>query len=669
MMMQKSGEQNISNEIYREIGLLAGRLARFLREKFADNEKAMEGSFRFLEHAFASVVEGKSPEQYQGSLLDRIHLMADHPLQLLFQGFGFSPWDVDLLLLAGMTEEHEGFADIFRSLHPRSQPWPTVGLAAQFLCSGPEDRNVLRKLLTTGPSVRAGVLRLDGDEPFFLKNLLVAEMLWPVLHGIDVWPSALQREEGMVTHHGLDDWLAEDVVQKAMAALGSATNCTVLVSSDDDEGAFQRGSVLAEEAGVHCIRIRLPADPPAGLDRLIGVHAMARGAVPVIHLSQRDGPGQWMAPQFDNFPLPVVLCSRNGAVNISRKRPLLTVHCSRLPPTALRRMWKKTVPVFAGQAEILAARYPVEPWYALQVTTDLEFSQRYICSQVHLDDVSACMRGRAATNLEGGVQLIRPQANWKHLVLPDPHLKQLHEALNRLYMQGRVLDDWRFLEGRRGARGVRMLFAGPPGTGKTLAAEVLASALDVDLLQIDLSQVVSKWIGETEKNLARVFETAERSRAVLLFDEADALFGKRTEVSDAHDRYANLETAYLLLRLERFEGLAILSTNLRQNIDTAFIRRLEFIVDFEEPSREQRLLLWKCHLPDNAPLADDVKLEELADRFAIVGGMIRNAAVAAAFLAAAEETETPISKEHFISAIRREYEKSGKPYRELVEKR
>jgi SpoVK/Ycf46/Vps4 family AAA+-type ATPase len=236
-------------------------------------------------------------------------------------------------------------------------------------------------------------------------------------------------------------------------------------------------------------------------------------------------------------------------------------------------------------------------------------------------------------------------------------------------MQGRVLDDWRFLEGRRGARGVRMLFAGPPGTGKTLAAEVLASALDVDLLQVDLSQVVSKWIGETEKNLARVFETAERSRAVLLFDEADALFGKRTEVSDAHDRYANLETAYLLLRLERFEGLAILSTNLRQNIDTAFTRRLEFIVDFEEPSREQRLLLWKCHLPDNAPLAADVKLEELADRFTIVGGLIRNAAVAAAFLAAAEETETPISREHFISAIRREYEKSGKPFRELVEKR
>ena len=210
---------------------------------------------------------------------------------------------------------------------------------------------------------------------------------------------------------------------------------------------------------------------------------------------------------------------------------------------------------------------------------------------------------------------------------------------------------------------MRMLFAGPPGTGKTLSAEVLAKALNVDLLFVDLSRVVSKWIGETEKNLAQVFDTAERAKAVLLFDEADALFGKRTEVSDAHDRYANLETAYLLSRLERFDGLAILSTNLRQNIDPAFTRRLEFIVEFDEPGREQRRALWRCHLPEEAPLADDVNLEELAGHFPIVGGLIRNAAVAAAFLAAGDGGV--IEQQHFIRAVRREYEKAGKAYREL----
>jgi SpoVK/Ycf46/Vps4 family AAA+-type ATPase len=177
---------------------------------------------------------------------------------------------------------------------------------------------------------------------------------------------------------------------------------------------------------------------------------------------------------------------------------------------------------------------------------------------------------------------------------------------------------------------------------------------------VDISRVVSKWIGETEKNLAEVFDTAERAECVLFFDEADALFGRRTDVSDAHDRYANLETAYLLARLERFEGLAILSTNLRQNVDPAFIRRLEFVVDFDEPGPAEREALWRCHLPPEAPLAPDVDLLELVGLYPIVGALIRNAAVAAGFLAAAEGG--PITRSHLVRAVRREYEKSGRAF-------
>jgi SpoVK/Ycf46/Vps4 family AAA+-type ATPase len=205
-----------------------------------------------------------------------------------------------------------------------------------------------------------------------------------------------------------------------------------------------------------------------------------------------------------------------------------------------------------------------------------------------------------------------------------------------------------------------MLFAGAPGTGKTLAAEVLASTIGVDLLVVDLARLVSKWLGETEKNLADVFDAAERTQSVLLFDEADALFGKRTEVNDAHDRYANLETAYLLARLERFEGLAILSTNLRENIDTAFTRRLEYIVGFDEPSVDERAAIWRCHLPDNAPLAPDVRVAELASLYPIVGGLIRNASVAAAFLASA--ADAPITRTDLVRAVKREYEKSGRAF-------
>jgi SpoVK/Ycf46/Vps4 family AAA+-type ATPase len=258
------------------------------------------------------------------------------------------------------------------------------------------------------------------------------------------------------------------------------------------------------------------------------------------------------------------------------------------------------------------------------------------------------------------VRLVRPAAAWRELVLPADRTQQLREAIARLQNQVRVLESWGFLRGRRGARGVRLLFAGPSGTGKTLSAEVMAHELGVDLLVVDISRVVSKWIGETEKNLAEVFDVAEQAQAVLLFDEADALFGRRTEVSDAHDRYANLETAYLLTRLEQFEGLAILSTNLRQNVDPAFIRRLEFVIEFDQPSPNERLALWRCHLPPGAPLDAAVDLGELASLYPVVGGFIRNAAVAAGFAAAAEGL--PINRQHLVRAIRREYEKSGRAF-------
>jgi hypothetical protein len=438
-----------------------------------------------------------------------------------------------------------------------------------------------------------------------------------------------------------------------------------LVTADDEDAAFQRAAALVKKAELEMVRIKLPVKANPELEKLIGVQTMARNCVPIMLIPYAEGPQGVEIPTFCHYPGPVVYCSRGGIGKICESRPLINVHSERLSPTALREMWRGTIPELAEYSTILAARYPVEPAQAQQVAFDLEFRKKYNGERLKLDDVAVCIRARASTALGGGVQRIRPVASWKHLVLPELQLKQLKEAINRLYLQGKVLDDWRFLEGRRGSRGVRMLFTGPPGTGKTLSAEVLAHALEVDLLLVDLSRVVSKWIGETEKNLAKVFETAERAKAVLLFDEADALFGKRTEVSDAHDRYANLETAYLLSRLEHFEGLAILSTNLRQNIDTAFTRRLEFIVEFAEPAREERLALWKCHLPLDAPLADDVNLEELAAHFAIVGGLIRNAAVAAAFLAASENVS--IARKHFISAIRREYEKNGKAYRVVAD--
>ena len=205
--------------------------------------------------------------------------------------------------------------------------------------------------------------------------------------------------------------------------------------------------------------------------------------------------------------------------------------------------------------------------------------------------------------------------------------------------------------------GVVALFSGPSGTGKTLAAEVIAGDLGLDLYKVDLSAVVSKYIGETEKNLSRIFDAAGAGDLVLFFDEADALFGKRTEVSDAHDRYANIEVAYLLQRLEPYDGLVVLATNLQRNIDQAFLRRISVAVDFPLPEEPQRRAIWRQSFPSTAP-QQDLDLDFLARKFKITGGVIHNAALGAAFLAA--DDGQPITMEHVALALKREFQKLGR---------
>jgi hypothetical protein len=253
---------------------------------------------------------------------------------------------------------------------------------------------------------------------------------------------------------------------------------------------------------------------------------------------------------------------------------------------------------------------------------------------------------------------ITPRHDWEDLILPPDRLTQLREVCERAEHTHLVRDVWGF--GRKMSRtvGISALFAGESGTGKTMSAEVLAQHLGLVLYKIDLSAVVSKYIGETEKNLSVVFEEAQASNAILFFDEADALFGKRSEVKDARDRYANIETAYLLQRIEDYDGIAILATNLRQNMDEAFTRRLDFVIDFPFPEPEYRRRIWEVHFPPGVPLAKDVDLTLLAEKFALAGGNIRNAALSAAYIAAADGRV--ITMQHIHHAIRREHQKMGR---------
>ena len=247
---------------------------------------------------------------------------------------------------------------------------------------------------------------------------------------------------------------------------------------------------------------------------------------------------------------------------------------------------------------------------------------------------------------------------WDDLVLEDGPKELLRQACGQVSYRGRVYEQWGFEDKIAYGRGVSLLFAGPPGTGKTMAAQVLAKELHLELYKVDLSGVLSKYIGETQKNLREIFDEVKKSRSILFFDEADVLFGKRVDVSDARDISANAQTAYLLQKMEEYDGITILATNLLQNFDDAYKRRMKYIIRFTFPQKEQRALLWEKVFPSKMPLQKDIDISYLADNFELSGASIKNIALNAAFIAASRQEVTGM--EHIMTALQQEYEKSGK---------
>jgi AAA+ superfamily predicted ATPase len=279
-------------------------------------------------------------------------------------------------------------------------------------------------------------------------------------------------------------------------------------------------------------------------------------------------------------------------------------------------------------------------------------------TRVTQDDLHAACRLQSSRKLAELALEVTPRHTWDDLVLPAEQLEQLRELYNHVQHRSLVHDAWGFGKKLATGRGLNVLFAGPPGTGKTMAADVLANGLGLDLYTIDLSNVLSKYIGETEKNLARIFNEARTSNAILFFDEADALFGKRTQVRDAHDRYANVEVSYLLQRMEEHEGLVVLATNLRKNMDEAFVRRLHVTIEFPMPGLDDRRRIWAQIWPPPTPIDPALDLEALARDVQVSGGAIRNIALTGAFMAAADGGV--VTMQHLLHATRREYKKMGK---------
>lgn len=571
------------------------------------------------------------------------------PVARLVERYGLEQEQLDLVVFAGLPDEHEVFAHLFRILHPAGRPVTTIGSFVQLVAAGQRDRAVQEVLL--GRAVESGVVRLGRADALGDRDVVLADGLWSALCGIDIWPDGARVRRGSVPAAGLERWCADPEQVRIARQLRAGRRIVVVVSARSSEDAVNRARALAQHSAIDAEAIDLRADAaPATLADSLA-HAALRDRLPIVAIATQDRRGSLEIPPV--LAGPLVVCAQQGSIELLSTHPVVGVRVPALPASDRRRMWAELLPELVASAPELASRHPIEPHVADEIARNLRGSGR---SELTVSAVSDVIRDRSRGMPNGGVLTISPTASWDDLVVPERQERLLRSAADRLVQQTRVLDEWGFLADRRGARGVRVLMTGPPGTGKTLAAEVLATEVGgVDLMVVDLSKVVSKWIGETEKNLSEIFDAAEH--CVLFFDEADALFGRRTSVSDAHDRYANLETAYLLTRLEQFEGLAVLATNLKANIDPAFLRRMEFAIDFREPGPEDRALMWRRHVPPGAPLDPNVRFDELARQFDVVGGLIRNAVVGAAFLAASDDR--PIRHDQFVTALQTEYEKAG----------
>ncbi len=294
-------------------------------------------------------------------------------------------------------------------------------------------------------------------------------------------------------------------------------------------------------------------------------------------------------------------------------------------------------------------------------------------SGLSVHDLYEGAKARSNKKLGELAKKIIPLHTWEDIILPADIKNQLKEIRIYIKHKGTVYSDWKFDKKLSLGKGLNALFSGPSGTGKTMAAQIIANEAQLDIYKIDLSSVISKYIGETEKNLSRIFKEAETSNAILFFDEADALFGKRSQVKDAHDRYANIETGYLLQKMEEYEGVVLLATNLSKNIDDAFLRRMQFIIEFPFPDKTLRKQIWLSIFPEEAPLSKDINFNFLSEKLKLAGGNIKNIAVASAFYAA--DRSERIEMSYIMHAAKREYQKMGKtflkadftPYYELIE--
>ncbi|MEO5832490.1 MAG: ATP-binding protein [Nakamurella sp.] len=568
--------------------------------------------------------------------------------------------DVDLLVVALLPDLDSRFERLYGYLNDDvTRRRATVGMALAVVNVSPAVAAARARLLAGSPLIDRALVQIDDSErPFLTRALRVPDRVTAHLLGDDAPDPSLV---GVLTEV---EPLDCDQSRRVSGAMATGRTLAYIRESGAGVALSVAAAAMAgfgcAALGVDLSKVRSLREP-VDIVTVIGREALLRGAGVVA------GPIEALAEseldavrRLAELPVPVaVVGTSTWDPNWTARVPLL-IDAPLLTPTDRLRLWTRALA--AAGAVVPDAAVPVHfvlgPGQVARAVRAAEAAASLDSGTLDAPELRRGARTQNAAGLERLARRVEPGVGWTDIVLPESALSQLQELASRARHRDQVLVEWGMRPGGGRGRGVTALFAGDSGTGKTMSAEVIARDLGLDLYTVNLATVVDKYIGETEKNLERIFTEADGVNAVLLFDEADAIFGKRSEVRDAHDRYANIESAYLLQRMETFDGLAILSTNLRSNIDDAFTRRLDMIIDFPAPDETSRLAIWERCLAPPAPCLPGLDLEFCARSFTLSGGNIRSAATTAAYLAAG--VDGAIGMPELIAAVQQEYRKLGR---------
>jgi SpoVK/Ycf46/Vps4 family AAA+-type ATPase len=611
--------------------------------------EAVRPARQAYERARAAMVEAGTPAQ-----IDRISAI-----------FRLAAFDEDLLLLAAAPRLHSAFADLIERGNGRAGLYaPTQHLAARLLAGEEAAHLAHARLAPTKPLRRYALIEASGPGFGPFAALSVDERLSRYLMGEDELDGRVRR---LLTEPRAGSCPArhQPVVDQLAHQIGAGGRAAAVLIGPARIGRRAAAVLLASEAGLQLAEISpraVPADPEArsALLPLLAREAALTGLAYLVDAAPADRRddeamrlARHLAEDLLNGLSTLVVAVAEGRLDA----PLgtLQVRLSPLDANDRKALWSEALTaaprVAAPDIELVAEHFQLGPGEIAELGAQLGDGDGRALWRV--------CRDAAGAGLETLAEKIEPRFTWDDIVLPGPVLETLRAIAGQVRCRSAVYGRGGFGRKLVRGRGVTALFAGPSGVGKTMAAEVIAGDLDLDLYRIDLSSVVSKYIGETEKNLRLVFDAAEATGAVLFFDEADALFGKRSEVNSAHDRYANIEVSYLLQRMESYSGLAILATNMKGHLDTAFLRRLRFMIDVPFPDAVHRRMIWAQAFPPETA-TEGLDLDALS-RIEVAGGNISVIAVNAAFLAADEGG--PVRMTHVARAARAELRKLDKELR------